>query len=406
MDKRFLDAIEGATRASRILEEASGTSRLKRQIDEATRATRLIDQITRNPVLDEFRRMEEARKAMKGPFSALAEHQDRMDVVNQAIALGLPQMPPSVLASIEAIETMTKLGESLDAIIRPTRFASHELALQIAGITEPHRRIAESRSWSADLERRMNLIDGDWARADRLAISGMSFASLAQFSDVVRYDSPFAEETNEIVIDELGQVVEEVEDDAEQREAQYDLAGRNPALVAFPEENYSNIVIASGFQLVFPTAPTPRPIENAPSGLVMADVHYVAMRDIENHLRHFIETHLSRENPQWLKQRVPGAMRQKWMGRQEEDRDLGNPVFAPIYYSDLGDLGQLMTQNNNWPLFEPFFGVRDGLLVSLSRLTPVRNTIAHGRPLCPTEILCIVAEGQRILRAIGKLVLN
>lgn len=425
--KALLDAIENATKINRMIEDAGGNEVLIRRMEEATRASRVfeeagvanqlakqIEQIT-NPnfiaqqhaLNEQLERMEIARRAMQPAFAAMDLDALHMSLSAQALALRLPEINLPQIAQFKAIEEAQRLSASIDLMFRPSTVAAQQIAEHVAQLTEPHRVFAENlTAWSKSLELRIDQIDAAWVMNERLAISSLAFGNLAHFRDVVRYDAPFSEQTNEIVTEELGEVVEEIDESPDDREAQYDHAGRNPSLVAFPAPAFDSVVIASGFVLTFPAAPMPQPIENGAGVLAISDLHHAALRDIENHLRAFISTQLSLAEPQWEKRLVPGNMRRNWLERQEVDRHLGRPVYPPIYYADLAELGQIIAQNNNWPLFQPFFETRDGMLVSLSRLTPIRNAIAHGRPLSQTDVLYIVAEGARLMKAIGQAVLN
>jgi|GEM_PF-6526674 len=423
IDKRTLEAIENATRATRLLEEAGGRSRLAKQMDAAalgvhrfqemeglTKAAEIAAQLPssfagRSALHKEFERMELARRAMQ-PISSVVDRMeaDRLSVTAQALALRLPHISLTEIAAFKAIGDAHK---AMAASFRPTDLVAREMAERVALLTAHHQRFADLSAWAGSLELRMEQIDVAWAMRDRLAISGLAFGGLAQFSDTVRFEAPFAEATNEAVVEELGAVInDDPEDTLKDREARYDAAGRNPSLVAFPEPAYDIVVVASGFVLEFPPAPAPQAIENVVGVQPIADVHHAAVRDIENHLRAFIVRHLSTVEPKWEKQRVPGDMHRKWRERQDVDRALKRAVYPAIYYADLAELGQVIAQNNNWPVFQPFFETRDGLLVSLSRLTPIRNAIAHGRPLSQTDVLNIVAEGARIMRAVGVLILQ
>jgi hypothetical protein len=95
-------------------------------------------------------------------------------------------------------------------------------------------------------------------------------------------------------------------------------------------------------------------------------------------------------------------VRKQWDERQEEDRQLHRPVYGPIHYADFMDLANVITQRNNWrEAFAPIFENADELRMSLHRLHPVRKAIAHSRPLCRADVLTLVAEATRLLKALG-----
>lgn len=360
-----------------------------------------------DPLREELARMEAVRLQMQPlpDFTRMLDA-ERLSIAAQAAAIRLPELHALEIARFSAIEEMRQATAVINDAFRPAQEATRLMAEEIARLTEPHRRFSQDMAaWSASLDMRMTAIKAAWVVPDHLALSGLAFGQLAAFSDTARYDSPFAKPTNEIFVEALGVVVESVAEGIDDREAQYDEAGRAPGLVAFPASAFDGVIVASGFMLELPRPPTPQPIANF-EPVSDDDIHYRVLKDLENHLRLFVSGRLAAVEPRWEKQRVPGYIFKRWKERQAEARDEGRPVFAPIYYSDLGDLGQIMIGGLNWPIFSPFFEGRDGLLESLRRLTPIRNAVAHGRPLGPSDVLFIVAEGLRLMRAIGVLTVN
>lgn len=424
INKNLLNAIENATRATRILEDAGGGRALRQQIEEATKASRILDgALGGRQLAEQIKALQEpaflARQAaFQETFSNISQARlalghlpelhagTKISVIQQIEALRLPRIDAGALANFQAIDEQARQAQELyDTVFQPSALAARELALQISILTAPHKRFANDvTAWSQSINDRMQHIGSPWAFHDQLAISGLAFGNLARLVDVTRYDDPFSEATSEIVLAELGGVVFELDDDLDDREVQYDEVGRNPSLIAFPEEAYSGVILAAGFSFSIPPAPVPQPIENVFEPVSFDDVHYRALREVEGHLRDLIARTLAKEaGPRWLAQRVQGTTRQRWLERQECDRAEGRQVFDLLYYADFVELGSLMGQNNNWPLFAPYFGSKDSLMVSLLRLSPIRNAIAHGRPLSQTDTLYIAAESMRLLRAMGVL---
>lgn len=426
-NKTILDAIDAANRTQRMIDGLGGTPALLKQAEEANRVSRMFEHLGGHDAL-------QAHKAALASSSLIAKAAGLNDaaamvtrarseavltsnligVANNGLpalsqaALRLPIMDERTLGIFQAIEEAQRATRLVDEAFKPSMIAASQMAERIAALTEPHRRFAaDLNAWSASLQSRMDAIDAAWAFQDRLAASGMAFGQLARLGDVVRYDAPFSSATDDVVIDELGIVVVDIDDDAVEREEQYAAAGRNPSLVAFPEDGFEGVVLAAGFVLTIPPAPTPMPIENAFEPLSFDDLHYVALRELEAHLRALIGRSMSQEaGPKWIKQRVSGDTFKKWTDRQAVDRDEGRPVFELLYYADFVELGAVIGQNNNWPLFEPFFSDRESLMVSLRRLSPIRNAVAHGRPLGQTDTLYIAAEATRLLRAMQVISFN
>lgn len=289
---------------------------------------------------------------------------------------------------------------------RPDLAVLPSLATHAATLVEAHSRFSSTFAWQNDLAARMRSLQTDWALPEYADGSAYAFARLARLNDTVLRDVPYAPATRDYVETEFGDVVIADDDDTNVREQLYDDAGRDPALVAFPVEEYSIILQGAGFDFQIPKPPVPQPIANADGPTRFDD--QATLRALELHLRAFIISQMTAlAGASWLKQRVPPTMRDRWLQRQEEYRSKGWPIFELIHYADFTDLAQLMAQGNNWnDVFKSVFGDKEGMLVSLRRLSPLRNNSAHSRPLGPSEILFMSAETLRLLRAIGVMKLD
>ncbi len=258
--------------------------------------------------------------------------------------------------------------------------------------------------WEASLSSRMASIHSAWTRPEALGVSMLGFARIARLSDALHGARPFSREVVELVTDEIGNGADTAEDATpSERDAAAIEAGLQPDLIAFPEAAYGEVVFAAGFQ--FRIHPTPVPVAlEAPDAGAAFNAHYSALLiDLEQRLRQFVEGKLGAiEGPPWVKRRVSESVRKRWSERQQEERETGRPVYGLIQYADFMDLADVIGQGNNWKqAFGPIFGSKDDLLVSLRRLHPVRKAIAHGRPLGRSDVLTLVSEATRILRALG-----
>lgn len=207
------------------------------------------------------------------------------------------------------------------------------------------------------------------------------------------------------MLDELGAVTTTPEsaETVEEREARYDDAGRDTALVAFPAAGYGDVLVAAGFAAVFPSAPVPV----VEAGLIEPLGFNPQLRDaltsLEGHLRRFIVDRLSAlEGGRWVKRRVPETVRTRWMALRAAAEERGRPVFAPIYYANFMDLAEVIVSRSNWDdAFSAVFLSKEALTQSLSRLYGLRNDIAHGRPTTISDDLIVVAEATLLFRALG-----
>ena len=304
-------------------------------------------------------------------------------------AMGL--MESSITANVVGLHAgkglFDELTESLAHTIDP--FAG---TLKAAGL------------WEASLSSRMASIHSAWTRPDDLGVSMLGFARIARLSDAVHDALPFSREVAKLVTDEIGNGADTAEDATpSERDAAAIEAGLQLDLIAFPEAAYGEVVFAAGFRFRIRPTPVPAALE-APDAGAAYSAHYSAtLIDLERRLRQFVEDKLSAiEGPPWVKRRVSESLRKRWSERQQEERETGRQVYSPIQYADFMDLADVIVQGNNWKqAFEPIFGSKDDLLVSLRRLHPVRKAIAHGRPLGRSDVLTLVSEATRILRALG-----
>lgn len=303
------------------------------------------------------------------------------------------------------IAHMAQLGLSsaLERIILPDVTSIMEMAAQASSVVDAHRRLlADQDLWRGDLATRMASVTAPWAMSADLGVSALAFGELSVFRDVVTFDDPFSPSTSAYVGEQLGALI--TSDDEESppaREARRDAAGRNSALVAFPGASYGQVIVAAGFELVIPFAVAPAPEDG--SEPVFDPHHNAILTHLEQHARQFVEAKLlAVAGATWLKHRVSGQVRQRWEDRREEARERGRPVYGLIQYADFFDLAEVIGATNNWT--EAFAGVfrdKGSMQVAFRRLHPIRNDLAHSRPLSRGDVLDLVAESTRIFRALG-----
>lgn len=112
------------------------------------------------------------------------------------------------------------------------------------------------------------------------------------------------------------------------------------------------------------------------------DAHMI-LSELENNVRNCIEERLGRISANWWTEKVPPDVRQ----RAEERRIKEGDSIRLINYVDFSDYLKIITRRDNWK--EVFYAVfRDEGIVTakLRELEPIRNAIAHNRPLTSEEI--------------------
>ena len=277
---------------------------------------------------------------------------------------------------------------------------------EVAQMVEPFRAaIASVSAWEASLTARIAELKKPWALPDHFDQSMMGFARLSRLSDAVHTAAPYSRPVRELVSSELGSGVgaDPHGDGPIERDENAVRAGFDPELIAFPTDVYNEVVLAAGFKFHFPPTPVPQTVESPNPGAVFDPMHGAMLTELEQRLRHVVEDRLSElVGPNWIKHRVPEAVRKRWLERQEQARQAGRPVFSPIQYADFMDLAEVIGRADNWrEVFKPIFRNKEDFLVSLRRLHPIRKDIAHSRPLGKSDVLILVNEATRILSALG-----
>ncbi|WP_162918674.1 Swt1 family HEPN domain-containing protein [Taklimakanibacter deserti] len=348
-----------------------------------------------NKYLEEFTRLE---ATIAGLQSKIPESFKTIELVQKA--LKLQGISTQLLESQNQIDSIAR---SLEVAIAPKAGAISALSKSLADIVGNNSPLFSSKlDWQESLAARMSSLRIDWAFADRFDQSILGFTRMARLSDAVHVDAPFAEGTGELVALELGAAIEVEADDPAAREKAAIDGGFNPELIAFPTAAYSNVVVAAGFEFKFTSAPIPKPLHQNTGDVWYDPTHNTILFELEQHLRQFVENGLrALAGEKWIKQRVSQTVRERWQNRQSEERDARRPVYPLVQYSDFMDLADVIGQANNWrDTFALVIGNREDFILSLRRLHPIRNAIAHHRPIGRSDILTLVCEATRIFSAL------
>lgn len=148
-------------------------------------------------------------------------------------------------------------------------------------------------------------------------------------------------------------------------------------------------------------ASTSRPVRIAPSlelvdamlpsavaeaAIKMATI-YPKLYIFENSIRNVIIRVLrNRHGKDWWAKSAPSGVQKKVAGRKSDEAKKpwhGKRGTHEIYYSDLGDLLDIIT--SNWVEFEPIFLKQQWITQRLDELEPPRNIVAHNNPLSKQE---------------------
>ena len=235
------------------------------------------------------------------------------------------------------------------------------------------------------------------------------FSRLARSSHVVHTEESFSQPVEEQIDHEPGDVnTAGLIENADERDEAALRAGTNPESIAYSSATYDTVLFNERFRLDFASVTVPQAVESPDPGAAFKPHHWQILSELEQRLRQVVEQQLEElAGSNWIKQRVPQAVRKRWLDRQNEDRAVGRSVYAAIQYADFMDLADVILRRDNWrEAFQTIFRDQNDIVVSLHRLHPVRKALAHSRPLGRADVLTLVSEATRIFRALGMRVLH
>lgn len=298
---------------------------------------------------------------------------------------------------------MKRLATSVHHAIVPLAEQINSFSIAAAQAVPSLRSFKQKETWQTSIADRMALLQTPWAIKDHIGVSMVGFARIARLYDISSGPTPFHPSSGEIFDDELGapSAFDEAQTDAQRDEARID-AGLNPEVVAFPEVVYPTVLFSAGFDLRIP-AIAPVKTENGDETARFDPQHANLLSQVENRLRALIEAELQRiEGDRWLRSRVHGETRKKWQERKTKDHDQRRDSYPLLYYADFRELEHIICEGKNWTeAFHRFFLSKPDFQISMQRLAPIRNAIAHNRPLVLADQITLVADAFRILNALG-----
>jgi hypothetical protein len=117
---------------------------------------------------------------------------------------------------------------------------------------------------------------------------------------------------------------------------------------------------------------------------------YETMQKLESSLRSFIVSNLELVSSSWWKERVPSDVQQRAEERRGKNERL-YPWQRPnetqlIHFVDFADYVKVITRKDNWDqVFAKVFKDKEIISAKLRELEPIRNAVAHFRPLQPQQ---------------------
>lgn len=136
---------------------------------------------------------------------------------------------------------------------------------------------------------------------------------------------------------------------------------------------------------------------------------YIRVYFLEKTLRQFVVDQLSMISKKWWRQRVPGKIWKKAEERKEKEREkmVHTLDLHPIWYVHFPQYVEIVTRNDNWTeAFKRVFRNKEHFRAVMEMLSPIRNKIAHMRPLSIREKKNLDALSEDILVPIWERVYN
>ena len=184
--------------------------------------------------------------------------------------------------------------------------------------------------------------------------------------------------------------------------------GTNAYLLASPRPRHSEVELCAEFRLSFGTASSLGTKQSTDSEGEFNPQQWELFSRLEQRLRREVRGKLEDlAGRNWLRQRVPPDIRERWKSRQAEDRAAGRLVHDAIEYADFMDLVAVIKRRDNWQeAFELVFRNSADIEMSFRRLNPVRKALAHSRFLSSADLLTLLSEAAHIFRALGTHILR
>ncbi len=134
-----------------------------------------------------------------------------------------------------------------------------------------------------------------------------------------------------------------------------------------------------------------------------------ALHKLEDVLRRFIERELSRTGADWWTVRVPLDIRSRAESRRQKQETIWpwHPVSSTnvMDYLDFSDYRRIILESTNWSqVFAGFFRAPSFVDSRMGELEPIRNDVAHSRPLSATtcnKVLLYVEELEKCTNRTG-----
>jgi len=280
-------------------------------------------------------------------------------------------------------------------------------------------RLAALGMHTAEIARAMEGLHGPWLNtADALrSVAGMAELQGigVALKSVSAFDAEVVASLRECLGDWSRPIVwpQGIFDDVVARSSFYAAQGFDPRLSEFPAQAFQESAEIAGLITEPPLAAMyawesreadgEEDDEEEEEGFARTNAAHDRLQRFETQVRKFIEERMNEAfGNHWMKQRVPGELRKKWLERQETARKNGEQERPLIAFADFTDYVPVLTRKDNWEaVFKPVFRRTEFVTESFQRLYPIRVCTMHARLITQDDELYLYVEVKRFLKAIG-----
>lgn len=384
-----------------------------------------------SPMEDELRRSAYSAVAVD-PFASSAKSiadavaEIQLLSVHQEEAIRLSHGPVAEIDRLLAFESLGALSSEsermqsiADRAAESFRMPAIEESSSILAdmVARNDQAIAGLSSYQTSIQSAMDAIEQPWIRHQNAVDSIAAYSQLHTMAAELAQLDPFSDSLVHRLRVGLGdwrtsmEVPVGVADSLILRSELYADRGFDPDLTDFPNEVFEEALEDGKLRQPVPSVgewaetPIPAPEGNCEEGLERTRWARERIVSLEMHVRVFIAAQLEQvAGTKWLKQRVPGNMRRRWIEKRDTAVEAGAEPQGLIAYADFTDYTALIQRTDNWnDAFKPYFRRREDITESWQRLFPVRIATAHSRVISQDDELLVAFETKRILKAMGAL---
>lgn len=329
-------------------------------------------------------------------------------------------------AAFAPLEEMRKAGKELERMQNLSRAGVKQLCLpqtsEVAKMLLEYKSdisatLQRYQEQASNLKRMMEAMRTPWLDMENKLQSLKGFATLQGIGHALHTMPPFDTRLADALRADLGDWRNEIAwpreifIDPQARTSFYEERGLNPALTAFPADAFEQSAVTVNINVRVSSVPV---AQNYSLGLEIetdineSDLHrikaHILIYRLETQIRKYIDERMEDVfGVNWVENRVPKKIRQRWLNRQQEAKRNGDPKCPLIAYAAFTDYVKVITQDGNWQdAFESTFSRKDSVQESFRRLVPIRNCVMHHtKPITHVDVFYLEAETHRILKAIG-----